>query len=71
MVSSLIEASAPLKQPIAADKAMAASRKLQGHVPRRIRIASCGASIISWNVREIAMSDANQFAHNVGGEVPY
>ncbi len=37
MVSSLIEASAPLKQPIAADKAMAASKKLQGHVPRRVQ----------------------------------
>ena len=36
MVSSLIEASAPLKKPVAADKAMAASKKLQGHVPRRI-----------------------------------
>ena len=38
MVSSLIEASAPLKKPVAADKAMAASRKLQGHVPRRIQL---------------------------------
>ena len=37
MVSSLIEASAPLKKPVAADKAMAASKKLQGHVPRRIQ----------------------------------
>ena len=37
MVSSLIEASAPLKKPVAADKAMAASEKLQGHVPRRIQ----------------------------------
>jgi len=36
MVASLIEASAPLKKPVAADKAMAASKKLQGHVPRRI-----------------------------------
>jgi len=36
MVSSLIEASAPLKKPVDADKAMAASKKLQGHVPRRI-----------------------------------
>jgi len=38
MVSSLIEASAPLKKPVAANKAMAASRKLQGHVPRRIQL---------------------------------
>ena len=38
MVSSLIEASAPLKKPVAADKAMAASKKLQGHVPRRIQL---------------------------------
>ena len=38
MVSSLIEASAPLKRPVAADKAMAASKKLQGHVPRRIQL---------------------------------
>ena len=37
MVSSLIEASAPLKKPVAADKAMAASERLQGHVPRRIQ----------------------------------
>nr|AJW30677.1 Fatty acid desaturase [Prochlorococcus marinus str. P0902-H212] len=33
----MIEASAPLKKPVAADKAMAASKKLQGHVPRRIQ----------------------------------
>ncbi len=38
MVSSLIEASAPLKKPVAADQAMAASKKLQGHVPRRIQL---------------------------------
>ena len=38
MVSSLIEASAPLKKPVAANKAMAASKKLQGHVPRRIQL---------------------------------
>ncbi len=38
MVSSLIEASAPLKKPVAADKAMDASKKLQGHVPRRIQL---------------------------------
>ena len=38
MVSGLIEASAPLKKPVSADKAMAASKKLQGHVPRRIQL---------------------------------
>ena len=37
MVLSLIEASAPLKKPVAAEKAMAASKRLQGHVPRRIQ----------------------------------
>ena len=38
MVSSLIEASAPLKKPVSGDKAMAASKKLQEHVPRRIEL---------------------------------